>query len=135
MVSKLTNSNSIFSKEKADQSEQSFEDRAEKALENHQEIQMKCIKLGGQFLSILNDKTLEENKSPIAKNLEKETVAELCNLSSIINNDELEPEGSGSMALITLLLRISLLQRDKINNLSFRINKFELESKKTEDAK
>ena len=40
-----------------------------------------------------------------------------------MNNDSNQPEGAGSIGLESLLLHTVLIQRDKINELEFEINK------------
>jgi len=79
--------------------------------------------LVNKFLKTLNEKMLSVNKSPIAKSVEKTNVMELVNLALSINQDENKPEGYGSIALCNLLLKSMLNQRDRINELEFKLEK------------
>lgn len=125
---KLSNNKSIFNKKP--EASESFDDRADEIFADHENKKQRCLKLGVKFLSILNDKTLLENRSPIIKDLEKQIVNELISLANDINNDEMEDEGMGSMAIMTLLIRTTLMQRDKINELDYKLHKFESEINK-----
>lgn len=126
-TSKLSNNNSIFSKNSNEKiSEAKFEEVANKSFNDHEDRKKKCVELGARFLTILNDRTLKDNTSPIAKDLERQIVSELCELATVINNDEFESEGMGSLAIITLLLKSVLMQRDKINELLYKIQQLEL---------
>lgn len=81
----------------------------------------KAFELGKKFLSILNDKTLPENKGPIVKNVESQVCIELFNLAQEINNDPSEPESAGSAMLDTLFFKSLLMLRDKINKIEYHL--------------
>lgn len=83
------------------------------------------------FRKLLDDKKLSNNKTDTDFSIEKEILGKLVDLGISINIDENEQEGMGSIALITLLLKCILLQRDKINELEFNLFSF----KKTFDNK
>lgn len=125
---KMTNEKSMFNKPPEPDREE-FELNAAKVFNKYELRKRKCAELGAKYISSLNDKTLLENKSPISKELEKDILANLINIGIEINTDESENEGMGSIALITLLLNSLLKQRDKINELSFKLNKLEIEVK------
>jgi hypothetical protein len=118
---KISNSSSMFSKKEPEGP--SFDERVNNALNKDAQAKLECMKRGTAFLRILEDTTLVENKSPKTKDEEKKLVEDLVALASIVNNDELEDEGLGSMVLITLLVKAILTQRDKINNLSYELSK------------
>lgn len=125
---KITNEKSMFNKPSEPDREE-FELNAAQVFNKYELRKRKCADLGSKYVSILNDKTLQENKNPISKDLEKEILANLINIGIEINTDESENEGMGSIALITLLLNCILKQRDKINEVSYRLNKLEIEAK------
>lgn len=80
--------------------------------------------LAVELSKVMNDKTLRENKNVFSKEIESELLKKLVNLATQVNNDA-ENEGEGSIGLITLLLKISLLQRDRINSMEYRISLLE----------
>jgi len=125
---KINNEKSMFNKP-PEPSAEDIELNAARVFDKYELRKRKCADLGARYLNALNDKTLQENKSPIQKDIEKETLSNLISIGIEINTDESENEGMGSIALITLLLNCLLKQRDKINGLSFRLNKLENELK------
>ena len=75
--------------------------------------------LAVQFSKTLADKTLPQNKTLFQKELEIELLKNMIHLAQEINSDSNEREGEGSLSWITLLLKTSFNQRDKINKLEF----------------
>lgn len=120
---KISNKNSKFTKAADDQN--NFEQLAGDLIAQKNERNKKALELAGQFISSLKDKTLIQNKSELAKNIEKDTCGKLIKLSLEINNDGSELEGMGSTAIINLLLKTTLLQRDIINELDYKISRLE----------
>ncbi len=99
-----------------------------------EEYKKRSWDLGTKFKSLIEDKFLPENKSPIAKDLEKEILDGLSSLATDINNDPSQLEGMGSVAMCQLIMKMMLIQRDTINSLLFRINKLECDERnKTEE--
>jgi hypothetical protein len=83
----------------------------------------KIAQLSSQYKGILLDKTHEDNKSPIQKDLEASIIKELATLGLQLDNDQDQPEGIGSIGLCNLLLQANILQRDVINKISYEIVK------------
>jgi uncharacterized protein (UPF0147 family) len=81
----------------------------------------KASELTLAFNKILNDKTLPQNKHPLAKDMESEIISNMIHLSSDISNDPNEPEGYGALMWVVLLLKFALSQRDKINTLEYNL--------------
>jgi len=81
----------------------------------------KIAQLSSQYKGILLDRTHEDNKSPIQKELEASIIKELANLGLMLDNDQDQPEGIGSIGLCNLLLQANILQRDTINSLSYDV--------------
>lgn len=98
-------------------------DHAEDNLDKNQ----KMFQLGLRYLEIMKDQTLPENRGPIEKNIEQEVLGNLVNFAVQINNDDNEPEGNGSMAIINLLLKTALINRDNQNKALFKISLLEKE--------
>lgn len=105
-----------------------FDDLAEKVHSKDELYKKNFFEYSTQFKSLVKDSILEENKTELSKNLEKDIVNKLIKLASEMNADENQPEGIGSIAIITLLLKISLLQRDVINDLKYKIHNLETKS-------
>lgn len=101
---------------------QSLKDKVEDIQEKNNSIEVKAFELSSQYVSFLYDKTLNENKSPIKIDFEKEIINNLSELALNLNNDESKPEGIGSVGLNTLLLKCLLKQRDIINELSYEVH-------------
>lgn len=85
----------------------------------------RAAELSSQFNQIMNDKTLKQNKSIFARDMERELLTKMVQLAIDVNNDQYEHEGMGSLSWIVLLLKTSLNQRDKINQLEFAVSQLE----------
>ena len=101
----------------------------------------KAAELAMAFKKALEDKTLPDNKSAIAKDIERSLIDGFVELGTVMNNDTREKEGMGSMGVCALLLRTVFIQRDRINELDYareqmeqRIAKFEATQSQTIDT-
>ena len=130
---KISGKKSKFSSKKVDKEE--FERRAAVTYENDQEVKNKAFKLSSQFMTMLKDKTLGENKSPIQKDLEGDISRQIVEIAMALNNDESKPEGIGSAGSCMLLFRCVLVQRDVINELSWKVKGLENKVYKLSSAK
>jgi hypothetical protein len=122
------------------ENKENFEKKAAEHFENDQDLKNKIFNLSNQFISFVRDKTLQENKSPIQLDLEKDVARQIVDIGLQLNNDETKPEGIGSAGCIMLLLRCVLAQRDIINDFGYKINNLEkkilnLENKPSRDDK
>ena len=106
-------------------SRENFEKAADNFIKNKQEQIKNALELAKQYKELLLDKTLISNKSPITKDIEKEIISNLVALAMVINQDESQPEGYGSVAIIQLLLKMLLVQRDAYNELDFKVSRLE----------
>jgi hypothetical protein len=93
--------------------------QAVEANERLNEYSERAATLAMSFKKALDDKTLPMNKSIIAKDAERSIINNFVDLGTDMNNDTREKEGMGAMGIIALLLRASLLQRDRINELEY----------------
>jgi hypothetical protein len=110
----------------AEQTKIAFEKRAEEAHDRILDRNYQMLELGKRFVEIMRDRTLDTNKGPIQKSLEKETLDKLIQFAIELNNDELEVrDGMGAVGLLTLLFRTNLLMRDKCNSLEYRVEQLE----------
>jgi hypothetical protein len=131
-LKKVSSQKSIFDGAPKKPSFESFSKKVDDATEKAQSYKAKSAELAIKFLNLINDTTLKANKNIFTKEMEKELLTNLVSLSIDINNDPLEKEGMGSLALITLLFKTVLMQRDKINELAF--NYAQLSKKVSEEA-
>lgn len=120
---KLNSSKSLFNKETV--KKEDFEKQADEAFEKVQDRKQQAVELVQQFWGFIKDQTLDPVKGPMKKSLEKEIVSKLLNFASDMNNDPTEPESSGSVAIITLLLKTVLYLRDCNNDISYRLSVLE----------
>lgn len=120
---KLTNSKSKFAK-KIKQKEE-FQKAADATISKKVDRNTQAAELVKQFWTLAKSETLEANKGPIEKNLEREIITKLIQFATELNNDENEPYGSGSVAIITLLLKIVIQLRNDNNQLKFKIAQIE----------
>jgi hypothetical protein len=135
---KLTNKNSRpaqISRQKAEAREQ-FEQHADQFMVNQDRRKDAGLQLAQMFMKALKDKTLSSNRGVIASDFETEMRKKWVNLAIEINNDpDEEYESMGSVALLNLLMKAILYQRDRINELEYRIAKKENgSSQSTEEA-
>lgn len=121
---KLDGSKSKFAKEAA-QKEQ-FEQQADEAMATAQDKRQRAVDLVRQFWNIAKSTTIETEKGPIERSLEKETVSKLVEFAAELNNDPNESsDGTGSIAVITLLLKTVLHLRDNNNTLRYKLSVIE----------
>lgn len=127
---KINNQKSVVAKEVEDKNR--FEQAAEEYIQEEQERNKRIIELAGKFVLCVKDQTLPENKNPIQKDLEKDVQAKLISFGLMINQDENQIEGYGSIALINLLFKTTFIQRDEINKLGYKLNQLENKLKEIE---
>lgn len=118
---KLSNSNSQFNSQPKQVAQTSLDDRANDYVEKNQEYLQRGFELSTKFSSLIDNKTLQENKGPLQSDLEKEVISKLLEYAIEMNTDEDQREGMGSIALATLLIKILLRFRDRLNNLEYKL--------------
>lgn len=120
---KIDGTRSRFAKQV--QNKQIFEKRANEAFDKIQERQQQILELGSKYLSLMKDKTLFQNKGPTDFSIEKEILGNLISFAIEVNTDEVEPEGMGSVGLLTLLFKSAILMRDNFNQVEYRLEQLE----------
>lgn len=111
--------------------EEALEKAAAETVSKMNEYKKRSWDLGAKFKSIMENDVLLENKTILLKNLESDILTQLSQLATEINNDVSIPEDSvGSVALIQLIMKMLIFQKDKINQLKFQIEKLENNLKK-----
>lgn len=124
-LKKVSTQKSIFESLPHKTTPEEFEKKVKEIQEQSTGYKAKAADLSSKFIKVLGDKTLKENKNIFAVELEKEILSQMVNLAVEINNDPYESEGMGSMGWITLLLKICLAQRDRLNKLEYTISLLE----------
>lgn len=115
---KVSSKPSIFDNLPKKTSKVDFDKKVSEIQEKDSSYKSRATNLVIRFRKALDDKTLIENKNVFSKDVEKEILTEMIDLSVEINNDpEQEKEGMGSLSWISLLIKTSFWQRDKINKL------------------
>lgn len=71
--------------------------------------------LTARLLAIFKDKKLLENKTKIEKDSELQVLQDYTQFATLINNDQTQEEGIGSIAFSVAIARCALVQRDQLN--------------------
>lgn len=99
-----------------------LEEVAQKTIDNIQERNQQAALYVRQYVDLIKSKHLPVNTGEIGKKTESAIVDNLRDIAIYINNDESEQsDGMGSVTLLTLLLKVCLLQRNRINELEYRL--------------
>lgn len=121
-LKKVSSQKSIFDSMPKKPTQAEFEDKVHAVQERMSNNKKQASDLASQFIKIMTDKTLKENKSPFALDMEKEVLTNMISLAVQINSDPNEQyDGMGSLGWITLLLKTCLSQRDRINRLEYAL--------------
>jgi len=114
---------------------QNFEEKASEVNEQMQARNHKGFEISKQFMEILKNKTLPENKGPLETSLERDLLKQISEFSYEINNDLNQPHCMGSTAIDVLLLRSIFVLRDGLNEALFKINQLEKQKIIASDVK
>lgn len=100
-------------------------ENANKIMANDEEQKKIAFNLTTRLLSLIKDKTLDENKDLNIREEEKQVLSEYANFSRLINADPNKEDGLGTLSYVTALARCLLLQRDRINELEYKVIQLE----------
>lgn len=120
-------------KEKKEKEEymRKFDDRAEQTVKYHQEQGSRAVESIRRFLKMAEDKTLAVNRGGIANDVEREVRQDLIQLALDLNNDENEEDnGKGSVVVLSVVTKIILMYRDRLNDLEYEMQQLRRELKK-----
>ena len=121
-LNKVSSQKSIFEGQPRKQTQEQFDQRIKNIQEVASDHKQRMAQLAAQFLKLMADKTLPENKNIFAQDMEREVLINMINLAETIDNDENEPKiGSGTLGWVTILLKMCLAQRDRINQLEYAL--------------
>ncbi len=104
---------------------EAFQQAASEAANRLTEYKKRSWDLGVKFKGLMESSILPENKSALLKDLEAEVLGQLSQLANDINNDDTQPEGTGSVALAQLMMKMMLLQRDLCSKQRYKIEKLD----------
>jgi len=103
-----------------EQYKERFEKAADQSFKDDQDTHEKALNTISKFMKMSEDKTLSRNKGSIALDVEREIRQELRQLVIDLDNDETKDEyGTGSIIAISILSKIVLNLRDRINDLEY----------------
>jgi hypothetical protein len=121
----VSSQKSIFEGMPKKPTQEDLDQRVKKAQERASGYKAKAAELALQFNKSMADKTLPQNRNLFQQEMERDLLKQMIELAVDINNDPNEKEGMGSLSWITLLLRTSFSQRDKINRLEYAMSLLE----------
>jgi hypothetical protein len=124
-IKKVSSQKSIFESTPKKPSMKDLNEAVQKIEENNIGYKKRAAELSLAFKKMVNDKTLNQNKTVFMQETEQELLVNMIKLASQINNDPNEQEGIGSLMWVTLLFKTCLSQRDRINNLEYATSKLE----------
>ena len=118
---KISNKGSMVDALPKKPSKEAFEQKATEVNDTLNSYGIRASDLALRFKRVLDDKTLTQNKNPFQQAAESELLNGLVQLSIDMNTDQAEIEWMGSVGLSALLLKTAIIQRDKINELEYKI--------------
>lgn len=123
-IKKVSSQNSSVKVEKKT-SKEDFEKAVSEVVHSKNDNKEKAIKAVLSFKKVMSDKTLNSNKNPILKEVEKKSLQDLMQTINELDNDENEDICAGSSIGITLLLSLVMSLKDRINELEYKLSKGE----------
>lgn len=80
----------------------------------------RAVEITSAFMKLMDDTTIAQNKNLFSQDIEKEVIGKFQQLILDIEEDEHQPAGMGACGAVSFLMRVLLLQREKINQLSYQ---------------
>lgn len=119
--------------EKAEREEykRKFDERAEETITHKNEQEGQVIEIITRFIKVSNDKTLASNRGHIAADVEREIRQDLLEVAQELNNDEtVLDNGKGSIVAISVLTKVLMSYRDRLNQLEYELHQMKREQAK-----
>jgi hypothetical protein len=91
---------------------------------------IRASKLAVAFKKLLEDTTLSKHKTVLQQEMELQVISDMAALAQELDNDPDELEGIGTLSWVVQLLKLALKQRDRSNELEYRLEQIEKEMKK-----
>jgi hypothetical protein len=125
-LKKVSSQKSIFESMPQKPTQEDLDSKVKKMQERASRHKIKAADLASQFNKMMNEKTLPQNKNPFQKEMERDLLGQMIQLSIDINSDPNEQyDGMGTLSWVTLLLKTCFSQRDKINQLEYNVTQLE----------
>jgi hypothetical protein len=124
-LKKVSGQKSMFEGKPRPSTPQEFQQQVQQVEDRKTGYKQQAADLFVQFTKLISDKTLPQNRNALSRDAEREMLQEMVQLAIDINNDPNEPEGMGSLTWITCLFKVCLAQKDRINELEFRVVEFQ----------
>ena len=124
-LKQVSSKKSIFENQEKKPSKEDLEAKANIVENKINNNKVQGSQLATKFKKIMAERTLLENKSIFEKDAEKELLTELISFANELNNDPNESEGIGSLAVISIMLKILIDMRDRVNKIEYNFILFE----------
>ena len=109
---------------------ENFRKRIDEILESEEEQKRVGLLLIQSFFKMIEEKKLDAAKTPEIREREKQIIKDLMDFARLLNSDENQVEENyGSMSLFQVLLLSVIKQRDRINNLEYKLEKLQKQPK------
>jgi hypothetical protein len=112
---------SMFDSRRKKPTQQEFQQQVQQTQETLSGYKKRAAELFVQFQRAMADKTLPQNRNIFNQESEKELLQNMIILAAEINSDPNERESEGSLTWIVLLLKTCFAQRDKMNELEYKL--------------
>jgi hypothetical protein len=100
-------------------SDAEFERASQQAILNSKKLAEQIKKASDDYVKLISLKTTSENRTSVNKQMESDIISNLLELAVEVNKDPTQPIAAGAIGLNALILKICLMQRDIINDLSY----------------
>jgi hypothetical protein len=120
-LKKVSSQPSMFDSQPKKMTQEEFNKKALEVNNTSSDYKKRAAELALKYKKAMEDKTLPQNKSIFSNEFEHELISDMIKLAIDINNDPNEKEGMGSLSWITVLLKSSFSQRDRINQLEYEV--------------
>lgn len=125
-LKKVSTQESIFDSMPKKPTQEELNVKVRKVQDRSSANKRRAAELAMRFYKMMADKTLVQNKTSFQQDIELELLKDMINFGDDVNNDPTtDKESEGSISLIALLLKHSLVQRDRINKLEYMISQLE----------
>lgn len=99
--------------------QEEFEKKADNFINNHLSYQENGANIAKKFIGAIRDKTLNNNKGVLSKELEREIREDLLNLIRSMNMDPDQEDDQGTVSGMALMIKAIFELRDRVNELEF----------------
>lgn len=134
-IKTVSSQKSVFEGQPKKPSPEEFEQKVQQVHERLSTYKVRASELVLQFNKSMADKTLPQNKNMFQQEVELDLLRNMVKLAQEINNDPSEKEGEGSLSWITILLKTSFNQRDRINKLEYVLTEMQRKLEALDAAK